>query len=173
MNEWLLKMYYMVQDFNASNLLLPPFPWLTRGKATSVFKKCLTMFTVELLHVKKHKWCLNVINLIWYQFSCDRDIMSPFSSLTSPKTCQNMNYSSWMIPDIRHEWYALLWLWLSLFSTCRPNRDRQKPANVTLCSTLTTNGKDLLYAFTHRHDNTWMAIGEPVIGGGDKLITYW
>ena len=32
--------------------------------------------------------------------------------------------------------------------------------------------RDLLYALSHRHDNTWMAFGEQVVGtGGDKLIT--
>ena len=34
-----------------------------------------------------------------------------------------------------------------------------------------TKFKDLLQALSHRHDNTWTAFGEPVVGtGGDKSI---
>ena len=33
--------------------------------------------------------------------------------------------------------------------------------------------RDLLHALSHRHDYTWMAFGEPVVGtSGDKLIAY-
>ena len=62
----------------------------------------------------------------------------------------------------------------SLFSTCSPYMDRQKPAKGTLCLTLTTDSyRDLLHALSHRDDSTWMAFGEPVIGtGGEKLITF-
>ena len=32
--------------------------------------------------------------------------------------------------------------------------------------------RDLLHALSHRHDKTWTAFGEPVVGtSGDKLIT--
>ena len=34
--------------------------------------------------------------------------------------------------------------------------------------------RDLLHALSYRHDNTWMAFGEPVVGtGGKKLILFW
>ena len=52
--------------------------------------------------------------------------------------------------------FVCLFVWImfmSLFSTCRPYRDRQKPANGTPCPTLTTAGR-LSHALSHRHENT-------------------
>ena len=52
----------------------------------------------------------------------------------------------------------------------QPYRDRQKPANGTRYPTLMTD-RDLLYALSHGHDNTWTAFVEPVVStGGNKSI---
>ena len=55
---------------------------------------------------------------------------------------------------------------MSLFSTCRVQnvyRDRQKPANGTDALLLWHIARDLLHAFSHRHDYTWTTFVEPVI----------
>ena len=66
--------------------------------------------------------------------------------------------------------FGIFWIKIiltSLFYTCRLYRVRQKPANGTQCPTLTT--RDLLQALAHRHDDTWAASGEPVVGiSGDR-----
>ena len=50
--------------------------------------------------------------------------------------------------------------------------DKKKPANGTQCPTLTTDSQDLLHALSHRHNNTWAAFVEPVVGiGGNESIT--
>ena len=60
-----------------------------------------------------------------------------------------------------------------MFSTCRPYigtvRGLLTGHDVLLLQQI---ARDVLHALTHRHDNTWAAFVEPVIGtGGNKLIT--
>ena len=75
-----------------------------------------------------------------------------------------VNYYIWFML-----FFGFLIILTSLFSTRRPHRDRQNPANDALLLRLIA--RDLLHALSHRHDNTWTVSGEPVVGtGGDKGV---
>ena len=62
---------------------------------------------------------------------------------------------------------------MSLFSTCSLYRDRDLLTGHDALLLRQMAG-DLLHALSHRHDSTWTAFGEPVVGtGGEKFITFW
>ena len=60
----------------------------------------------------------------------------------------------------------------SLFSTCRPYRDRQRLLIGHDALLLRQIARDLLHALSNRHDSTWTAFGEPVVGTGGEKLTF-
>ena len=75
-------------------------------------------------------------------------------------------------------YFFVLFVWIilkSLFSTylLYIGTDRSLPMGHD-APLLWQMARDLLHALAHRHDNTWMALGEPVVGTGrGKWITWW
>ena len=71
------------------------------------------------------------------------------------------------------DYFFVYIIFTSLFSTCRLYKERQKSANWYNALLLRQIARDLLYALSHRHDNTCMAFVEPVVtSGGNHSVAH-